>query len=150
MLCITAVHDLIGCWSSTASAAKSLTSEPHPKNVFQPLSIFQSFKIEGHFSLDSAGRQIFLFLTTMVRKSKSFLPFPRLPTELRLKIWRAATSLPRVIELLWNSKCCSLCSRSTCSTLLQVCQEYRNELINSYHELQFGQGSTPRPHRPTP
>jgi hypothetical protein len=41
---------------------------------------------------------------TYDNKSKPFKPFPRLPSELRQRVWELAARRPRVIEVIWQQK----------------------------------------------
>ena len=71
----------------------------------------------------------------------SFSVFPRLPIELRLKIWAHASPLPRIIELSWppeeRSKARSPISKTAPPSVLHACRESRYEFIEDYEVLEF-------------
>jgi len=80
----------------------------------------------------------------------TFKPFPRLPVELRLKIWRNAQLLfPRVVEIrkYHNGRPFGVSHRIQCSTpvtpLLAVNQESRYEILPFYSELSSANKSLP-------
>jgi hypothetical protein len=79
--------------------------------------------------------------TSPVSKPTSFDLFTYLPTELRLKCWRYASPLPRIIELSWppedNSKARSLISRTGPPAVLHACRESRSEFIRNHPKLEF-------------
>jgi hypothetical protein len=54
-----------------------------------------------------------------------FHPFPRLPSELRLKIWKLNMPGPRVVELRYSKKIYHAISPTSTPALLHVCREVR-------------------------
>jgi hypothetical protein len=54
-----------------------------------------------------------------------FHPFPRLPSELRLKIWKLNILGPRVIDLRYSKKIYHAVSSTPTPALLHVCHEVR-------------------------
>jgi 2EXR family len=52
-----------------------------------------------------------------------FRPFPRLPSELRLKIWKLNMPGPRVVELRYSKKIYHAVSPTPTPALLHVCRE---------------------------
>jgi hypothetical protein len=52
-----------------------------------------------------------------------FHPFPRMPSELRLKIWKLNMPGPRVVELRYSEKVYHAVSPTQAPTLLHVCRE---------------------------
>ncbi|KAE8451289.1 hypothetical protein EG329_004454 [Mollisiaceae sp. DMI_Dod_QoI] len=73
----------------------------------------------------------------MTTSPTSFLYFPKLPTELRLRIYEYAASLPRIIELAWSSKARTLISLTRNPALLHTCHESRHVLLPRHKYLSF-------------
>ena len=53
----------------------------------------------------------------------TFHPFPRMPSELRLKIWKLNMPGPRVIELKYSKKIYHAVSPTPALVLLHICRE---------------------------
>ncbi|KAH7360582.1 hypothetical protein BKA65DRAFT_493539 [Rhexocercosporidium sp. MPI-PUGE-AT-0058] len=68
----------------------------------------------------------------------SFHHFPRLPPELRLRVWTLALPSPRIIELTWKSQARSLTSKSITPAILRTCHESRYSAIQYYKKVQLG------------
>ena len=66
-----------------------------------------------------------------------FTCFPRLPTEIRLRVYQLAL-LRRFVELAWNSKAQSIISKTPPPAILRTCHEPRRYGIEFYTELRFG------------
>jgi hypothetical protein len=81
-------------------------------------SLNSSSAVPGTFSKPSADMS-----TNQVKMT--FIFFPRLPTELRLEIWRVTLSLhPRIVEVHWASQCGFTFHSS--SPLLTTCKESKS------------------------
>lgn len=72
----------------------------------------------------------------------TFTLFPKLPTELRLMIWRAARPGPRTIELKWRNDIGRWTSIAKPPVILQVNAESREEALKHY-QLWFDGTSVP-------
>jgi hypothetical protein len=72
----------------------------------------------------------------------TFTPFPRLPQELRLKIWQA-TMEPRLVCIKWSPRL-SQCITPDTPTILQVTHESREEGLKTYRPS-FATISSSRP-----
>ena len=80
----------------------------------------------------------------------TFLLFPKLPIELRLKIIRYSLPRPRLVHLRFkkgdvsyeNGAISPMISEAEFPVMLHVCRESRQEALKSY-QLQFGLGSNP-------
>jgi hypothetical protein len=66
------------------------------------------------------------------RKPTKFNRFPKLPIELRYKIWSLALPDARVIEILWNSKSNKYYTDAPQPTILRVNKESRGEALRFY------------------
>jgi hypothetical protein len=68
--------------------------------------------------------------------------FAKLPTELRIQIWRYCIPGPCIIELMWDSKKRRYYSSTEESTILRCCHEARNEILKHYSLLAMEAGVT--------
>ncbi|KAF8855984.1 hypothetical protein BDZ45DRAFT_804489 [Acephala macrosclerotiorum] len=75
---------------------------------------------------------------------ETFHPFPKLPVELRLKVWKFVSFLPRIVDV-WSKNFSIKCydyrealiphymfTRSPPPAILQICRESRNEALKHY------------------
>lgn len=86
--------------------------------------------------------------------SRTFHPFPRLPTELRLKIWGFTTPSPRVLEIVWSghSKWATVPqSRPEPYHALRANKEAHDNFLKNWHPfcLQKPEDGTSDPKLPT-
>lgn len=70
----------------------------------------------------------------------AFECFPRLPIELRLKIWRHCEPGPRVIDIKVDENMRRFITAARTPISLQICQESRAETLRTYEVLQFENG----------
>jgi hypothetical protein len=63
----------------------------------------------------------------------SFALFPKLPTEIRIKIWRFAISVPRIVEVIFNDHW--QCKNTNPPPLLSTCAESRHESLKAYSTI---------------
>ena len=88
--------------------------------------------ISGH-SFGKSSMSIGAVLNPATAKIKNFTQFPRLPTELRLKIWgQARTVRILTINSVPGDSVKFACSQSA-PILLSVCRESRYEMLRFYH-----------------
>jgi len=64
-----------------------------------------------------------------------FHPFPRLPSELRIKIWKYTFPEPRVVPVRYNRAVQQYTSTSEPPALLHVCAESRSLFLDTYTNL---------------
>ncbi|CZR54386.1 uncharacterized protein PAC_04270 [Phialocephala subalpina] len=77
----------------------------------------------------------------MITSPTSFPYFPKLPAELRLRIWEYASPPPRIVEIAWSSKVRSLVSLTRMPPILHTCHESRQAHIRKHQNLTFGESN---------
>lgn len=88
---------------------------------------------------------------TMQAPLNSFTCFPKLPLELRFKIWQAMTPGPRIIEVKWDKKKDQYYTACSVPVVLHICKESRREGLTSLEVLNLwnsSQEKDPEENRP--
>ena len=70
-----------------------------------------------------------------MEQSREFTPFASLPSELRIKIWKAASPGPRVVPVRFQRSLNQYVSNSPPPPLLHACPESRALLLSTYTKL---------------
>lgn len=68
---------------------------------------------------------------------ETFTCFPKLPLELRLKVWHNSMPGSRVLEIRFNKRKRRFVSYAKVPTVLQICRESRNEALGTYQVLKY-------------
>jgi hypothetical protein len=138
--------------SAEAGDITDVTEDTHPEEAentpiaeIQPLIEIQPI-FESYCPKSDVTRPTYEeWLVTSKPRQPSFLLFTELPTEIRLMIWRFASTIERIVEIQW-ANCNRNCSAPRPPPVLHACRESREEALKIFHPyFGLGESASPKP-----